>query len=135
MAIVNPIILALKECTLIVGTDDYSNAVKDVIITESHEVLRWNGMTPSARFAAISTPDHALTMTFAQDWVTEKSLSRLMFAGSDVPVTMKFYPKAGANLPAFTVQVLLVPTVIGGTTGTIAEATVELPVIGKPVLL
>lgn len=129
----------LRDCTLNIkngATDigDYEGSVSKVELVPTTAVQVWKGLTPSAVYQDVASPEWVANIDHAQDFETANSLSQYLLANVGAKLTMKFTPKVGAGLKAVTVTVTGLPGSIGGTAGAFATASVSLPVDGQPVL-
>ncbi|MFE6733425.1 hypothetical protein [Microbacterium sp. NPDC057650] len=122
----------LKDCMLTVEADNYEAHVSQVQFDPSSQSQSWQGLTPAASFTDAGLATWAVTLAYAQDWVTPAALSRYLFEHEGESKSMTFAPKAGG--PSFTAEVTIAAGSIGGTVNQYAVATVTLPVSGKPTL-
>ncbi|MAT17186.1 MAG: hypothetical protein CMF56_01285 [Leifsonia sp.] len=131
MATVTPTPLYFKDAIITIGTDDYAAAVSSGALTPNVSVARFTGLKPTADYKDIDI-DWSLDLTFAQDWASTDSLSnKLWTAQGTVLEDCTIKPQSGAG-PTFTVDLLIVPGAVGGTSRSHATATVSLPVVGQP---
>jgi hypothetical protein len=127
----------LRDCTLNIkdgATDvgDFEAHVSKVEIMPSVSVQTWKGLTPTAVYQDVPSPEWTANVDYAQDWETASSFSQYCLANVGKKVTAKFTPKVAGK--AITVTVTLLPGGIGGTVGAFATGSVALPVDGQPVL-
>lgn len=121
---------AMKNATLTFGEDDYTAAVSQAELQPSTNTSTWKGVGGNT----ITGTDNAswvLALGLAQD-DDPAGLMRYLFdnEGAEVPVTL--VPVADGTSWAATV--IVSPTNIGGTAGSdLAQSTVSLAVVGKPV--
>jgi len=124
--------LVLKDVLLQLGSNNYENAVSNVTFTPTAPSVSWQGLTPSASFTDVGTASWAVSLTFAQDWDTPKSLSEFLFDNEGQTISATFRPKSGGG-STFTVQLVITPGAIGGAVNAVAEVTVSLGAKGRPV--
>lgn len=129
----------LRDCTLNIkdgATDigDYEASVSKVEIVPNTSVQVWKGLTPTAVFQDVASPEWTVNFDYAQDFETVNSLAQYMLANVGKKVTAKFTPKVGTGLKSATVTITLLPGTIGGSVGAFATASVSLPVDGQPAL-
>ena len=127
---VQPIIMTNVE--LSIGTDDYAAHVSSVTLTPTYQTVAWKGLAPGAQVNRAGKATWVLSLDFAQDWTTAKSLSRYMFAHDGEVQTFVFQPEAGADAPTWTVDAQCLAGAIGGAIDTVPTSTVSLPVQGTP---
>jgi len=122
----------LKDCVLTVGgTDSFEKHVSNVTFTPSVSTATWKGLNPDAVFTNVGSSTWTVDLSFAQDWETTNSLSQYLFNNEGDEVTLTFEPISGSS--SWTAQVILVPGAVGGAIDSFAEASVSLPVQGRPV--
>lgn len=132
--------LVLKDVTLLIGAatpDDFKKHVSQVEFTPSSSSVNWTGLGGNTHTDQ-STATWTVTLRYAQDWTSAKSLSRYLFdnEGAIVPVTFK--PRAGTGTgfgPSFTANIVITPGAIGGQVNSYAETSVTLGCNGKPLLV
>ncbi len=122
----------LKKYVLSFGADDYAEHVASAALTQSQTTDTWQGGTPTAIFADVSTPAWTLTIRMSQGNGLSASLFEYLLgvAGTEVQVTMT--PVDGGRSAAFTARIGT-PDTFGGDIGAWAEAQVICPVKGQPV--
>ena len=131
---VNPIVL--KDCTLLIGADNYEAHVSTVRFDPSNSTQQWQGMTPSAGFTDTTSSTWTCTLTLSQSDLKTGSLARYLFDNEGTSVVAKFTPKKGAagSMVQVTATLNIVPPSIGGDVNAWAVSTVTLGVSGKPAL-
>lgn len=133
MTVITPTPLVMKDALVQIATDSYEAAVTSVAFTASASVLTATAVAPGAVYTDVSPATWTCDITFLQDWSDAASLSNYLFAHEGETVSMTFQPRNGEGA-SFTADVVIVPGSVGGAVGTFAEATVQLGVVGKPVL-
>lgn len=132
MASIAVVPLVLKDVTLVIGTNGYEKHASSVTFTPKANVIRWQGLTPAAKFSDITSADWDVTIEYVQDWETTNSLSKYLLANEGSTVAMQFKPKA-AGTPSFAANVSITPGAIGGKVNAYATTSVTLG-SDKPVL-
>ena len=122
--------LFMKDAVVTIGATGYQAEISSAVFTPSSSVATWKGLTPTAVFTETSAATWVVDITFAQDPNDALSLGIYLFEHEGESVTMVFEPKAGGA--GFTGQVVITPGAIGGAVDGFAEATVSLPVQGRP---
>lgn len=125
--------VVLTDCEFLVEADDYTGHVSRVEFVPTVPTFSWKGLTPTAVFNKAGASTWVANVDGAQDWKTPKSLSRYLLAHEGESKVVKFKPKKGAGLPAFTATLTIVPGPIGGAVDTVGVFTVSMPCSGKPV--
>jgi hypothetical protein len=121
----------LKDVLLTVASDEYSKHVSSVALTPSTSSATWKGLAPDAVYSNIGTATWVADLTFAQDWNTADSLSAYLFENEGEEVTLTFEPINGVS-GTWTATVIIAPGAVGGAVDSFAEATVSLPIQGRP---
>jgi len=129
---VTPIIL--KDCIVEIDDDDFAAAVSSAVLTPTSSAVVFKGLKPSAVFTDVTAATWVLALTFAQDWVTAGSLSLYLFENEGETVAAVIKPQSGVG-PSFSVDIVITPGAIGGAVDTVATATINLGVSGRPVLV
>lgn len=117
--------LVLKDVTITLGANGYEKHVSSVTLTPKSSTISWQGLTPSASFTDITSPEWTVELEYIQDWDTANSLSKYLFASAGTSVIAVFKPKA-ANTPTFTSTVTLASGPIGGQVNKYATSKVTL---------
>jgi len=120
----------LKDIVLSVAGSDFEKHVSSVTFTPSVATATWKGLEPTAVFTNVGASTWMVDLAYAQDWDTTGSLSQYLFSNEGAEVTLTFEPVAGGA--SWTATVIIVPGAVGGAVDSYAEATVSLPVQGKP---
>ena len=128
---VQPIVL--KDVDLKIEADNYEAHVSAVTINPTTATVRWKGLTPAATFSDSTAPEWTANIEYAQDWVTDNSLSFYLFEHQGETVTAVFMPKKGSGLPKWTLDLVIAPGPIGGTVDQYMTGSVALGVSGQPV--
>lgn len=123
---------SLKAAQLVIGSDNFEAAVTGVQFdpTNSPTVARFiNG----GIYKDAAVPDWTATVGLAQD-LAAGSLTRYLLANSGLTKSCVFTPIAG-GAEAVSASLIILPGSLGGIAdGNLAMASVQLPVIGTPVL-
>lgn len=120
----------LKDCTFLVGADNYEAHVSQVEFAPSVQTLTWQGLTPAASFSDTSSPSWAATIAYAQDWKTPNSFSQYLKAHQGETIAATFTTNDGAG--SWAVNLIVSPGAVGGSVNTYAVATVTLGISGQP---
>lgn len=120
----------LKDVVLSVAGSDFEKHVSSVTFTPSVSSATWKGLEPTAVFTNVGASTWMVDLAYAQDWDTTGSLSAYLFANEGAEVTLTFEPVAGGS--SWSADVIIVPGAVGGAVDSYAEATVSLPVQGRP---
>jgi hypothetical protein len=121
----------LKDVLLTVASDNYEKHVSSVALTPSTSTATWKGLSPEAVYNNIGVATWVADLTFAQDWDTADSLSAYLFENEGEEVTLTFQPVSGVS-GTWTATVIVAPGAVGGAVDSFAEATVSLPIQGRP---
>lgn len=131
MAVITPTPMRFDDYVLKIPTDDYAAACTSCTLTPKASVERLNGGKPSAIFKDVEI-DWTLDIEHVQDWASSTSLSRKLWAAQGTVITgVEFEPQTGAG-PKFTVDLLIVPGSVGGTSRKTATSRVSIEVVGQP---
>lgn len=123
-----------KDAVLTIGADTYEKHVSNVRLTPNTDLVKWQGITPSASFADTTTPAWTLELELAQDWTTTNALAAYLLANSGTQKTVVYGPQGSTvGKPKFTFDVMITPGPIGGKVNEVQTSTVTLAVIGQPV--
>ncbi len=125
MAVIEVSPLVLKDCTLIIGDDNYEKGVSGVKFVPRSSTIAWQGLTPTSAFTDASTPEWTCQIDYVQDWDTIDSLSQYLLANSGSTVAATFKPKA-AGAPTFAANIVIAPGQIGGDVNKYATTSVTL---------
>jgi hypothetical protein len=131
MSQINPSPIILKDVVVTLGADTFERQVSQVVLTPNVPTQKWRGMAPGATYADVGAADWDATITLAQDHETAGSLSDVLFAREGQKDTLIIKPRSGSG-PSYQAVVTIVPPTIGGQVGAFAEASVTMPVDGKP---
>ena len=122
--------LYLKDATLTIAATGYEAEVSSAVFTPSTSPVTWKGLTPTAVFTETPTATWVVDLTYAQDHDDDASLGVYLFEHEGEALECVFAPKAGGA--SYTATVVITPGAVGGTVDGFAEATVSLPVQGRP---
>lgn len=126
--------LVLKDYLLKIDADNYEKAVSAVILTPpSPQSVTWQGPIGSEFSDETSSGAWTCQVDHAQDWETTDSLSAYLFDNDGQTKTLEFVPRSGAGLPKFTVDVVIRPGQVGGTTRQYATSSARMTCVTKPV--
>lgn len=120
----------LKDVVLSVAGSDFEKHVSSVVFTPTVSTATWKGLEPTAVYSNIGSSTWTVDLSYAQDWETSGSLSAYLFANEGAEVSLTFTPVSGGGVWA--ADVIIAPGQVGGAVDSFAEATVSLPVQGKP---
>ena len=132
---VSPFNIVEAALTAKIGTASavgFTQHVSNVLATPTTTSSTWKGMSKAAIFRFISAAVWDLQMGFAQDWSTT-GLSRFLYDNEGKECVFSFAPVAGGA--GFSVTVTITPGAYGGAVDATGEATVTMPVKGRPTLL
>lgn len=115
-----------------VGADDYAEHVASAALTASQSVDQWQGGSPTAIYADVSTPVWLLTIRMSQANKLSASLFEYLLTNAGTVVDLTMTPVEGGRSAAMKV-VLGVPQTFGGDIGSWAEAEANCAVQGQPV--
>lgn len=124
--------LNMVDAVLTEADTDYAKAISVMQLVPSASSTTKRGLKPDAVWTFGSKATWVLNLTFAQDWETPGSFSEFLFENEGQKKTFTIEPATGGR--SVTVEVYLQPGQIGGTVDTGPDATVSLPVVGKPQL-
>jgi hypothetical protein len=121
---------SLKNAILTIATDDYTAAISQIQFDPSVSPTVWRGIGGNV-IKDTPVADWTATLAHAQD-TANGSLTRYLLANAGQTKAVVFTPVNGG--PAVSANVIIVPSTLGGTAdGNLAQATVQLPVVGTPV--
>lgn len=129
MAQITPAPFMMNDATLTIATDNYEKSVDSVKLTPTTPTAIFQGIDGTQSGVA-GDPTWVLAIGFAQDHVTAASVSKYLLAHHGEEKTIVFTPQNGGD--SYSVDVLCIPSEIGGDAGTLQKASVQLPVIGQP---
>lgn len=123
---------SLKACLLSIGTDNFEAAVTQVQFDPATSPTTTRFINGGI-YKDAPVPDWTATIGLAQDLATG-SLTRYLLANSGLTKAAVFTPISG-GAAAVSANVIILPGTLGGSAdGNLAMSTVQLPVIGTPVL-
>ena len=125
--------IMLKDMVIQIGSDDFAAAVSSATITPTSSLTTWKGLKPESVHTFPAAPTYALSLEYAQDWAAVTSLSRYLFDHDGETITgVVLEPTSGVGT-RWTFNLVIIPGAVGGAVDTVATATVELGITGKPV--
>lgn len=113
--------------------DDFAAHCSSVTFTPSGGTVTWNGLKANS-FTDATVPTWACGLEYAQDWTSDKSLSRFLYENEGKRFGVLFSPSAG-KAPSFGGTVIVTPGAIGGAVNAVATASVTLGMDGRPALI
>ena len=131
---ITPVPFTLKDVLLNIGADSYEKQVSSVEFVPTASVTTWKGLNPTAVFTDVSTATWVANLSFAQDWETPNSLSRVLYDSEGQTKAVSFKPKSGTG-PTWNAVLVITPGSIGGAVDSTAVATVSLGVQGRPTIV
>lgn len=132
---VSPFNIVEAALTVKVGASaalGFTQHVSNVVCAPTTATSTWKGMSQAAVFQFISRAVWGLTMGLAQDW-SSTGLSRFLFENEGKDAVFTFAPVAGGQ--GFSVTATITPGAFGGAVDSVGEASVVLPVKGRPTLV
>lgn len=118
-----------KSGTIKIGTDNYTKGVDSFALVPTTPKATHTDIGGGVQ-SLVGTPTWVLQMSFAQDWASAGSLSKKSIEWAGQVKTIEFTPQTGAEV--VTVEVVFEPSQIGGPSGGINKATLNLGVNGQP---
>jgi len=133
MTVITVAPFVMKDCQLLIASDDYAHHVSQVEFQAATSQVVWKGLSPDAVFTDSASPSWTFVLSYAQDWTTPDSLSEYLMDHAGEKVTAVFGP-VGATTgdTLFTADIILQPGPIGGTVDAVAVGSVTLGVDGRP---
>lgn len=125
-------VINLKDGATDLG--DFQASIPKIAVVPTTSVVTIKGLTPSAVYTDIATPEWKVAGDFLQDWETAAGLSIYTFNNPGKQVTLTITPKPGVGIKKLTAVIVLVPTQMGGDGGAFAAASFEFAVIGQPTI-
>jgi len=122
----------MKRAIFTVDADDYSAHISDVVFTPTTSSLTWSSIGGGS-FSDASSPTWTCQTGYAQDWVTPDSYSIYLLEHAGETVAATFAPD-GEDGPTFEVNLIINAGPIGGAANEVQVGTVQLGVVGEPVL-
>ncbi|WP_324651001.1 hypothetical protein [Georgenia sp. H159] len=125
--------ITLKDATLTVAEDDYSQAISQVIFTPQ---VRWSWVdelcqSPTPMFEGVAW---TVTIGFAQDLTTPDSLTLYLLEHAAQTRTITFVPNKNDGTRAVQAEVMVLPAQIGGVPNQHLTAIVTLPCFEEPIV-
>lgn len=126
--------IILNDVVLLVGADNYEKHVSKVVLTPTSTIVKWTGVTPTAKHNFPTTPDWVIDIDYAQDWATANSFSQYLFDNAGQLKVFKIKPKKPTTTgPTWTISAYCTPGPIGGEADAVAVGSVQLGAVGQPV--
>lgn len=118
-----------KSGSIEIGSDNYTKGVDSFALiptTPTTQLVDIGGGVQSL----VGTPTWAVQISFGQDWASPGSLSKKSIEWAGQTKTIKFTPQTGAEV--VTVEVVFQPSQVGGQSGGINKASLNLGINGQP---
>ena len=128
MAVISNNTFFLKDVVITIGTDEYTSAFRDPALTPTAPEVTVVDASGTAR-PFVGKSSYRFTGVLYQDW-TATGLAKAWQTGEGTQATIKY--KLPGTQGVWTAIVVLKATQIGGNTNGVAEASVDLPVVGTP---
>lgn len=130
---INPEPFVLEDAVLEIEDDDYAAAISQILVAPQTSTKTFKGLKKTARFASTVVDSWTAQITLAQDWENAESLANYLFDPANEGVTKAATIRPQADGVGFTVNLVIVPSGIGGNGGDYTTAQVTLGVEGRPV--
>lgn len=125
---IDPLFVDASDLTI--GDDDYAAHISGAQCVPSSSQVTWTGSKPGAVFTRQTRSTWVLTINYAQDWESAKSLSKYLHDNEGETVDITVTPVSDGQ--AFTVSVNIAPGSIGGEINQFGTSTVSLGCNGRP---
>jgi hypothetical protein len=132
----------MQDAVLRIVADDFAAACSAIALIPSSSIVVFKGLKKDSKSSFPTGATWVCNLTYAQDWETAGSLSRLLhdhegetLAAQILPQTQVVDPEDPDELipgTGFDVQLIIVPGQIGGAGDQVAGSTVSLGVNGRP---
>ncbi|MBP1326733.1 hypothetical protein JOF28_001965 [Leucobacter exalbidus] len=122
--------LYMDGADLSIEGDDYAAHISGASFVPTSSTVTWTGAKPNATFTRQSRATWVLTLNYAQDWESAKSLSQYLHDHEGKVVDIILAPVTGGK--AFTASVTIAPGTIGAEINTFGTSTVSLGLNGRP---
>lgn len=122
--------ITLNDITFKVEADNYEAALSSVSFDPQSGLVTFKGMTPASVWNFPQAVTWQASLTFAQDWETEDSLSNYLFDHQGETVTVQFAPKRGGR--TWEADIVIAPGNIGGAGDAVATTSITLGLSGAP---
>lgn len=120
----------MTESRLEIGTTDYAAEVSGFTLAPSYSTATWKGLKPGSTFTRSGLATWTLTVNFGQDHEAATSLSTFLFENEGDEFPFSIEPVDGGT--AFSGDLIAQSGAVGGEVDQFGNATVTLPVLGKP---
>lgn len=120
----------MTESVVTLGESDYAAEVSGFTINPTYQVGTWKGLKAGAVFTRSGKATWSLTINFGQDHESATSLSTYLFENEGEETTYSVEPIDGGT--AYSGDLIVQAGPIGGEVDQFGNATVTLPVLGKP---
>ena len=120
----------MTESVVTLGATDYAAEVSGFTITPTYQVATFKGLKVGSVFTRSGKATWVLTINFGQDHEAATSLSTYLFEHEGEQTTYTVEPIDGGT--TFAGDLIAQAGPIGGTVDQFGNATVNLPVLGKP---
>lgn len=115
----------LKDVDLVLEDGNYAAHCSEVSWRPTAATQTWKGLTPSSVYTDVTSATWAATLTFAQDYDDDLSLSSYLLENEGKKVPATFVPRSGSG-KGFAAELTLTPGQIGGAVDAFGTATVTL---------
>ncbi|MGV8965340.1 MAG: hypothetical protein ACOH2F_03590 [Cellulomonas sp.] len=134
MAVVGLQPISLRNATLTVAEDDYTQSIDQVTFAPEVDYEWTRGYDDSAYYPYYTGIRWTVALGYAQDLLTPGSLSLYLLEHAAQTRTITFTPVPGSGQRTITADVLIIPGQLGGVPGQILTGSVALPLFGDPLL-
>lgn len=128
----------IKNASVKVGPDvpglvQYANQLDTATLTPEQSTQTKKTLVPDGTLQDVDNSTWSLTLAGIQDYVEDQGIARFLFENEGEQFAFEVEPKAG-GVKMTGIAVAKAPP-FGGETGNWAEFSLELPVVGKPLLV
>lgn len=120
----------MTESVLTLGASDYAAEVSGFTLAPTYQTATFKGLKAGSTFTRSGKATWVLTINFGQDHESATSLSTYLFEHEGEQIAYTVEPLDGGT--SFDGQLIAQAGPIGGTVDQFGNATVNLPVLGKP---
>lgn len=124
----NPTFMTESKVTL--NNTDYAAEVSGFRLTPSYATASFKGLKKGSTYQASGLASWVLTINFGQDHAAATSLSTYLFENEGKTIPFDVAPLAGGT--GFAGNAIAQAGDIGGDVDQFGNATVSMPVLGKP---